>query len=64
VDIEFDCDNLKHDTGWHDDDVKLYLEVGFYDETLDCESEIGTYLTKDDAIQIAKNLGVTAEDLV
>ena len=64
MDIEFEAENLKHDTGWHDDNVKLHLEVGYYDESLDCEAEACTYLTKDEAIQIAKILGVTAKDLV
>ncbi len=64
MDIVFDCKNVKLDKDYGDNTEAVHLEVGYYDQYHDCESEVFVYLTRNDVIQIVKTLGITTEELV
>ena len=60
--IVFTDNGLKQDLEYSDINT-LNLVVYDYDEHLDCEIETGIYLTKSDAIKIAKYFNLKDEDL-
>lgn len=59
IQIQFDDNQIYHDSGWCDD--KLHLEVGYYDDYHDCEDEVCIYLTKEDAAQISEKFNIASD---